>query len=564
MSIIKLSELKSGSAITSLNADRLSGTIDAARLPTVSGLSAGTYGSSTSIPVVQVDNKGRVTSISTAAGDSTSVVVSGANAMTGALVFNRQTTAVPAVGANGGTGDRFVLWPGSSTAHPYAIGINSYTLWYSVPDTAMHAWYTNGGEKMRLTSTGNLGVANTAPAYKLDVAGNARFNNVLVGDCGHGTSWAGFAHQSAFTTASYALLQNNVGETLINSANGQRIGFRHNNTEYMSLTGGSLGVGTSSPAYKLHVAGDIRADAWLRSAGHTGWYNDTYGGGWYMVDGIYVRIYSQKILYCNGNWTSGSEVRGWVNAGGIATGQYSTSFAFSALFENNIWVSSSCMFSSDKRIKRNIRDVDPDANLERFQRIKPVTYDYIDGRSKNQQYGCIADDIMEVFPEVVSVDTQYIPDVMSPVAHVSGKLDGGEVIVAIEQPSSVYQESPKLLAAGDILRIFCGNRQVDSVRVVWISPDEGRACRICLYLQPEPSPSPKPSEPSEAADIFIYGRQVSDFKSVDYNKLFMSNIAATQALCKKLKAAEARVSSMEAKLLAQDARIARLEALYNI
>ncbi len=60
---------------------------------------------------------------------------------------------------------------------------------------------------------------------------------------------------------------------------------------------GKVGIGTTAPGYKLQVAGDIYASSgWLRSAGATGWYNETYGGGWYMADSTYLRAYADKYV----------------------------------------------------------------------------------------------------------------------------------------------------------------------------------------------------------------------------------------------------------------------------
>lgn len=36
---------------------------------------------------------------------------------------------------------------------------------------------------------------------------------------------------------------------------------------------------------------------WFRSTGDTGWYSETYGGGWHMTDTTYIRVYGSKRVY---------------------------------------------------------------------------------------------------------------------------------------------------------------------------------------------------------------------------------------------------------------------------
>lgn len=57
--------------------------------------------------------------------------------------------------------------------------------------------------------------------------------------------------------------------------------------------GGNVGIGLSNAVYPLDVAGDVRAN-WFRSQGQYGWYNQTYGGGWFMTDTYWVRSYADK------------------------------------------------------------------------------------------------------------------------------------------------------------------------------------------------------------------------------------------------------------------------------
>lgn len=57
---------------------------------------------------------------------------------------------------------------------------------------------------------------------------------------------------------------------------------------------------------------------WFRSNGNTGWYSQTYGGGWYMTDSTWIRIFGSKSVYQN---TGQIRTDGYlVTNGGITVG----------------------------------------------------------------------------------------------------------------------------------------------------------------------------------------------------------------------------------------------------
>jgi len=58
---------------------------------------------------------------------------------------------------------------------------------------------------------------------------------------------------------------------------------------------GNIFAGTGT-AYNASTAGAVHANDWFRSYGATGWYHETYGGGWLMTDTTWVRNYNNKQL----------------------------------------------------------------------------------------------------------------------------------------------------------------------------------------------------------------------------------------------------------------------------
>lgn len=70
--------------------------------------------------------------------------------------------------------------------------------------------------------------------------------------------------------------------------------------------------GYNNTSYALSTASFI-CNSWVRTVGSTGWYNETYGGGWYMSDSTYIRNYNSKHVYITGRLGVDCELRLWGN-----------------------------------------------------------------------------------------------------------------------------------------------------------------------------------------------------------------------------------------------------------
>ena len=141
---------------------------------------------------------------------------------------NNANLAIPAVGAAGGTGDRVLLWTGSATVHPYSLGMNSSTLWYSVPNGASHIFYVNGSAIATISSTG---VSNNGTNRSTGYAAVNGTYELMIGP------------PTATQASTIQTIQ-------------QGIGFNQKLT--LQAIGGSVGIGTTNPLQILQVGDGAR------------------------------------------------------------------------------------------------------------------------------------------------------------------------------------------------------------------------------------------------------------------------------------------------------------------
>ena len=134
-------------------------------------------------------------------------------------------------------------------------------------------------------------------------------------------------------------------------------------------------------------ANQIYASGWFRSWGDSGWYNQSYGGGVYMVDTTFVRIYNSKIFYAAGGI--------WSVDGGTASTSGFQYLLRGATYGNY------APFTSMREVKRNIETISNSGLL--IDQLNPVTFqekitdqdDEISAAWKDSdlEYGFIADEV---------------------------------------------------------------------------------------------------------------------------------------------------------------------------
>ena len=185
-----------------------------------------------------------------------------------------------------------------------------------------------------------------------------------------------------------------------------------------SHTGAGVNVNGGSNVY-LKLPSSIQCSDWFRSTGNSGWYHQNYGGGIYMQDSSWVRVFGGKRFYVeNEDNTDFSTATAISTSGGIYARKNITSSA-NIIATGAITAKAS---SSDIRLKTDIQDYDAMGIIRKFQSVK---YHWNNLAKRNSEifnhkkwnYGLIAQDLLsggysqwvsDIFKDYYTIDYERL------------------------------------------------------------------------------------------------------------------------------------------------------------
>jgi Myelin regulatory factor ICA domain/Chaperone of endosialidase len=208
--------------------------------------------------------------------------------------------------------------------------------------------------------------------------------------------------------------------------------------------------------------------------------------------------------------------------GGNNTGKGSGTVPTSIKAEQRVSASEINVYS-DNRIKNIVGVSDKNKDFEMLGKLEVTDYTHKDVVMKGtaSKKGFIAQQVETIFPEAVSKSKDFIPNIYT----MSQKC----VVDATAKTLQVTMVNVHGLKVGDNVRFFLEKTQKDGI----VSEVTANTFVVKDW--------------TEKADdkIFVFGKEVSDFRTVDYDRIFTLNVSATQELIKRNQTLEQRVADLE-------------------
>lgn len=422
--------------------------------------------------------------------------------------------------------------------------------------------------RIYVASAGNIGIGTTDPRYKLHV--NA--GDVVISNGGNAVDQGGAINYgvSAFPTygpmaaiqgrlssvsTTYGLLSGGMSFLVrpsIASANTAL-------TEAMRITrDGNVGIGTTSPATKFVVAGEIASTTssglrivsgsygvFLRNDGSNFYVlstasNDQYGtnstnrpfayaiasglvtiaSALYVEQGGYVGIGTNNPAYPLHitSTQSATFTYGYLNSSGL-TGTTTNGTGTYSIYVTGRVAASEFNAVSDARIKTSVTAVDPEHALTCIHNLKPVSYRMIDTVMNGDKttYGFVAQQVESVIENAVREANEFIPNIYDLATVVDGN------IITLSKNSFDVLESLSPTSAAVRLKLIVEDANEREIIVTITKFLDDKTVIIDRELSQN--------------KVFVYGQEVDNFKTINTNAILSITVSAlqrTNAKCEAL------------------------------
>ena len=215
---------------------------------------------------------------------------------------------------------------------------------------------------------------------------------------------------------------------------------------------------------------------------------------------------------------------GYVNSGGAGVFGGSTTQPV-AIYANGRVLGSEFNAFSDARHKKLLSRSNGASDLALLNQLKVSNYTFIDtvGKGGELQMGFIAQEVEKILPNAVKKLEDYIPNVYAMAERVAFDVTAHTLTVTTKKPHDFLAK--------------------DGIRL--ISLDKEHKVKADIIIDAHTFVVNNWEKAVEK--LFVFGKQVNDFRTVDYDRLFTLGISAIQELSRKIDALEKENLLLKAK-----------------
>jgi hypothetical protein len=396
---------------------------------------------------------------------------------------------------------------------------------------------------MRNTAIGDFALTNNVSSDENTAVGVAALVNATSGG---NTALGAFAGNNLTTGGNNIMIGNNgvAGES-----DTIRLGKPGHLRTYLSgEVGINLGATVVTSGRPLTIQANTTTNGeWIGlkdSAGTTKWHVNHKSGGINFAEtgladgrlfvaaggnvGIGTDTPTKAKLEINGSTSTALTFPYRVDESGgvpLASGNYNLS-----VYANNVIAAPEFLAFSDQRMKRVLGRSNATRDLATLDAIEITDYTHIDTaiRGDKSHKKVIAQQVEKVFPQAVNKITDVVPDIYQRAA-----VKDGWIALSTN------------LKKGERVRLI-GNATQGVHEVLEVAAGRFRT-----------------AFKADADTVFVFGREVKDFRTVDYEAIAMLNVSATQELHRRMAAQDARLTAQAAEIAVLKTQLSQLGDLQD-
>ena len=241
--------------------------------------------------------------------------------------------------------------------------------------------------------------------------------------------------------------------------------------------------------------------------------------------------------------------------------------------ESGIWIKASgtggrLWLTSDERIKTNIVNLNADKMMNILRNMRPVSFDFIDPMKNvnKKHFGFIAQEVNEVLPEGISLNTDVIPNNMT-----KGEIDKSSKIEAsftlkpddtdislnyllLTTDTSLNFDTANPYSSSNVykFKIYCGEKWAKE-QDIYIRSDYNVIDNKYTYVigMKKDVYDIVITEPT----LFVYGQYVYDLHILGHDTIYTVATAALQEVDRQQQADKVRIAELEATVAEQQSLI---------